>query len=85
MMLALAMTLFTAHAQELNAGPYIQQASPSSVWILWETTDSDPNIVYWGETSALGESTLGSRIPTSGDAEVHEVELTGLEPDTRYY
>ena len=84
-MLGILLILSTAQAQELRAGPYIQHVSPNSAWILWETTSTDLSLVNWGETTVLWESPLGSTISTSGDARVHEVELSGLEPDTRYY
>ena len=79
------LVIAAAQAQSLNAGPYIQQASPSSAWIVWETTGTDLSLVNWGPSSALESSSLGSSKPTSGDNEIHEVELSGLDPDTRYY
>ena len=39
----------------------------------------------WGQTEALGQSTSGTALTTSGSARVHEVLLDGLDPDTRYY
>ncbi len=86
---ALALTFSLAHAaafaQAIHVPPYVQDVRPTSAWILWETTSGEESRVEWGPAEALGASATGSSVPTEGDARVHEVELTGLSPATRYY
>lgn len=60
----------------------------TSVRILWESEDPACPIgkIYYGTTEALGmevESSAGW--PVAGEGYVHVVELTGLQPFTRYY
>ncbi len=74
-----------ARAQELHVRPYLQDATPSSAWILWETTSGEESRVEWGELETLGRTASGAAITTEGTARVHEVQLTGLAPATRYY
>lgn len=74
-----------ASAQELHVGPYVQDARPGSAWILWETTSGDESVVEWGPTDALGESATGAAQASEGTARIHEVELSGLAPATRYH
>ncbi|MCB9596319.1 MAG: fibronectin type III domain-containing protein, partial [Sandaracinaceae bacterium] len=74
-----------ASAQELHVGPYVQDVTTSSAWILWETTGGEESVVEWGATDALGQSATGGSIPSEGTNRVHEVELTGLLPATRYH
>jgi len=74
-----------ASAQELHVGPYLQDATPSSAWIMWETTSGEESRVEWGGTDMLGESAMGTSIAIEGTARVHEVQLTGLDPSTRYH
>jgi len=74
-----------AQAQELNAGPYLQDATPTSVWILWETTEGEESRVEWGTSAALGQTAIGTAQPSEGAHRLHEVQLTGLTPGTRYH
>ncbi len=74
-----------ASAQSLHVEPYVQDARPTGAWILWETTSGEESRVEWGPTDALGSVATGTALTTEGDARVHEVELTGLAPATRYH
>jgi len=83
----LALTTLTpvAGAQSVEIEPYLQLASPTSVWILWETSSGTESTVEWGATAALGSTTSGTSRVGSGASRVHEVHLTNLTPGTRYY
>lgn len=70
---------------ELVVNPYLQNASPSSMYILWETDSDSPTIVEWGMQPFLTESATGSSFSNYGNSKIHTVELSGLEPSTRYY
>ncbi len=70
--------------QTIKVLPYLQNASPNSIHILWETDQGTESIVEWGLTDALGNSTNGtSALNFTG--QVHDVELEGLDRFTKYY
>jgi len=67
-------------AQTVQRGPYLQMATPSGLVVRWRTDQSVDSVVRYGTTpSSLSQSAVG---PTGTE---HEVELSGLQPDTRYY
>ena len=72
-------------AQEISIQPYLQDASPTSISILWETTSAEESVVEWGATDALGNTTLGIAYPSNGEARIHEVEIQGLQRFTKYF
>lgn len=69
----------------MHVSPYVQDATPTSAWILWETTDGEESAVAYGLTMALGERAVGTTQPSLGTARVHEVRLEPLLPATRYF
>ncbi|MCA9774906.1 MAG: fibronectin type III domain-containing protein, partial [Myxococcales bacterium] len=83
--LALLAAPAASFAQALVAGPYLQQATPTGIWIVWETTSGEESRVDWGTTPALGQTAYGETLVSEGTARIHQTELAGLTPDTRYY
>lgn len=71
--------------QTIKVQPYLQQATPHSIFISWETNTNDESIVEWGTTSDLGNTTSGTALVSDGSNRVHEVQLTGLERFTVYH
>jgi acid phosphatase type 7 len=75
----------------LVTAPWLQSMEPTSVWILWETETGRESRVDFGATDALGEAACGQLVPLNpeqpdaGTTRVHEVQLTGLQPATRYH
>jgi len=66
--------------------PYLQNAKPNSIYILWETDSDEESIVEWGLTDTLSNETVGISYPSNnGDEMVHEVQLENLERFTKYY
>lgn len=65
----------------LNREPYVQLTTQTTSLIVWRTDADTDSVVQWGETPALGQ--------VAGDpgarTKLHEVELRGLRPGTRYY
>lgn len=62
-------------------GPYLQLATPSSMVVRWRTDTTEASIVRYGLTrEAL---TLTAR--AQGVGTEHIVQLSGLQPATRYY
>jgi predicted phosphodiesterase len=60
-------------------GPYLMYTTPDSIIVKWETESSGASVVEYGDTPSLGKKATGV------DSIIHEVKLTGLKPDTRYY
>ena len=75
----------TAGRSSIRAGPYLQSATPSGIWIVWETASGEESTVVWGPSESLGEESVGSARQGRGRSRVHEVQLTGLSPDTTYF
>ena len=73
------------YAVDLVVEPYLQNATPTSMTILWETDSDSPTRVEWGEVQFLDQLTLGSSFSNYGNSKIHTVELTDLIPNTRYY
>ena len=65
--------------------PYLQNATPNSMCILWETDSDSQTIIEWGLSPLLTESTTGISFSNYGSSRIHTVELVNLNPDTRYY
>jgi hypothetical protein len=86
----LALLLFllinlSLYSQTIQVQPYLQDASPNSIFILWETDSSDESIVEWGLTETLGNTSEGTAQVSVGDARIHEVKLENLERFTKYF
>ncbi len=72
--------------------PYVQLIQPSSAWILWETETGLESRVDYGLDDSLGSTLCGALVPVipgedptvEGVSIVHEVQLTGLTPNTTY-
>jgi hypothetical protein len=65
--------------------PYLQNATPNSINILWETDSESESILEWGMYVFLSETIFGSSFNNYGSSKIHTVELTDLLPNTRYY
>src|SRR5512133_1452942 len=69
-------------AAQTTRQPYLQVPTPSSIVVRWQTGTGIPGKIFYGTSvSSLDQST------TESDYEeiYHEVKLTGLTSDTRYY
>lgn len=74
-----------AFSQNMVVKPYLQNAEPTSIHIMWETSSNNSSTVEFGTTTSLGTTTIGTAFTGSGASYVHDVELTGLQPATKYY
>ncbi|WP_159023690.1 metallophosphoesterase [Formosa sp. L2A11] len=71
----------TSAAVVVQRGPYLQSGSPTSVIVKWRTDVPTASVVNYG-------TALASLNMTETDAELkteHEVSLSGLTPNTKYY
>ena len=70
---------------EFVVEPYLQNAVPNSIIIMWETDSNSDTRVEWGTSTFLGNNTSGTAFYNYGNSQIHTVLLDGLNPDTRYY
>jgi hypothetical protein len=78
----------TAQTKEIiiEVQPYLQDATPSSIKIMWQTNANEESIVEWGLTPKLGKKTKGISYDVNfTEARIHEVSLEGLKRFTNYY
>ena len=68
-------------AQNLERGAYLQNGSPNSITVRWRTASPANSVVRYG----TGPDTLTLSETVSGRRTDHEVRLTGLAPDTKYF
>ena len=59
--------------------PYLQNGSSSSMTVMWRTENSTAGTVEFGETISYGSSLI------SPAGNLHEVEITGLAPNVKYF
>lgn len=79
--LFLSFAASVAVGQTVVRGPYLQSATPSSIVIRWRTDTPTDSRVRYGPTPGSLTSTAGNPTVTTE----HEIKLTGLIPNTRYY
>ncbi|MFQ5606084.1 MAG: phytase, partial [bacterium] len=70
-----------AVSQEVIRGPYLQLGTPNSLVIRWRTTEATDSGVRFG----LSPDDLLFSIADFSSTTEHEVTLTGLLPDKKYY
>ncbi|MCF6308265.1 MAG: fibronectin type III domain-containing protein [Flavobacteriaceae bacterium] len=76
---------YSSFGQVFKIQPYLQNAEPNSIYILWETDFGEESVVEWGLTNALGFTGSGGAVQTTGAARLHEVKLDNLNRFTTYY
>ena len=72
-------------AQNILIGPYLQDATPHSMYILWETDSGDESIVEWGTDANLSSNTSGTFWITPDQSRMHEVLLDNLDHHNTYF
>ena len=86
----LFLSVFIGHAQKNDVSiivqPYLQDATPNSIKILWETSSGEESIVEWGLTPKLGKKAKGYAFDVNfSESRIHEVKISGLKRFTEYY
>lgn len=69
------------HAQSLLRGPYLQMPTDSSIVVKWRTSTADTGTVHISTTMGGADIMVTETSPTTE----HEVLVTGLQPETKYY
>lgn len=68
-------------SQTVTRGPYLQQATPTSIIIRWQTSTATSSKVNYGTSlQTLNASLTNTTLTTN-----HEVKITGLTPYTKYF
>lgn len=75
-----------ATAQSIRVGPFLQDATPTSIWVGWETTEGLESTVRFGSAPGrLTGAAAGTSISSQGSARIHHAQISGLQPDTVYF
>lgn len=79
-------TGFGSVRSEWRVAPYLQFGTDSSMVVMWENHDETSGFVRFSE-SEMGADypALDHVIHSDGTRMLHEVVLTGLEPNTKYF
>ncbi|WP_339710602.1 metallophosphoesterase [uncultured Kriegella sp.] len=65
----------------VERGPYLQSGTPTSVVVRWRTDTATESVVHYGtQIGALTKKETNNSLTTE-----HEVALSGLKPNTKYY
>ena len=75
----------TVFSQNIVVKPYLQNAEPTSMHVMWETSTAGASEVQYGTTTALGTSVQATLATGFGVSRVCDAHLTGLQPATKYY
>lgn len=81
MIFSLLLVVVVAQATTVTRGPYLQMGTSSGIIVRWRTDATNESSVIYGTNLAALNFTNADSTPTTE----HEVKLTGLSPDTRYY
>jgi len=65
--------------------PYLQNPTPTSIYICWHDSLSIITKVEYGTTSALGQTANSTSETVISPYIWHTVKLTGLQPNTEYF
>ncbi len=79
LLLPLLAGVSTAQIQLLK-GPYLQNPSPTSMVIMWETSQPTASLLFYGTTTPPTTQWWDLR-----KVKIHEAKLRNLKPDTLYY
>ena len=62
-------------------GPYLQKGTPTSMVVKWRTDQPTQSVIHYGTNQAnLNQISTDNTLKTE-----HELEITGLNPFTKYY
>lgn len=72
--------------QQIVVEPYLQDASPTSIYIMWESSEGAKSVLRWGTKKELSnQSERVFSIVNERPSEIHRVHLEDLSPSTTYY
>lgn len=67
--------------------PYLQTATPTSIYVSWHSNDlaQNPEVKFGTSATNLNQTQTGTWEQISGAYYWHTIKLTGLLPDTEYF
>jgi len=72
--------------QQIVVEPYLQNATPNSIHVMWETSEGGDCKILWDTTEALSNQTERVfSIVNERPSQIHRVQLNKLSPSTKYY
>lgn len=71
----------TGRTTTLSRGPYLQMGTPNSIVIRWRSGTAVDSKVSYGLTAG----SLTSSVSSATSVTDHEIQLTGLTPNTKYF
>ena len=71
---------FTLLGQTIDRGPYLQKGTSTSVIVRWRTDTNTSSVLEYSTDTSYNLS-LSETTPKTD----HELEITGLSPDTKYF
>lgn len=81
-MLALLAMVPASHGQNgVTRQPYLQLPAPTAITVRWRTQSEERGRVWYGSEPGM----LLSFVEEASSKTEHEVRITGLQPNTRYY
>ena len=72
-------------SQDFTINPYLQNANPNCITIMWEYSNWEVSSVEWGNTDTLGNLDSTTFEITSSISCLFTAKLTGLQSNTKYY
>jgi acid phosphatase type 7 len=72
---------FIAFAQTVTRGPYLQTPTSNSIIVMWNTSANSASKVWYG----ADPNNLTNEVSLNTNTRKHTVEITGLDPYTKYY
>ncbi|MFD0964731.1 fibronectin type III domain-containing protein [Pseudofulvibacter geojedonensis] len=92
-LLIIFLILLTHKVISQNINPYLQAAKPTSIWVSWKTDNgTNPSVSYGTTSTNLSTTVNGTTVNLSpqdsgytSPYHWHNVQLTGLTPNTGYY
>ena len=74
-----------SHGQDLIVGPYLQRATPESIWIHWVLDGSHDGEVHWSTHETLNNVTYAQKELNSDGYWHYAAHLAELQPNTKYH
>lgn len=78
-------TIFSSHGQNFTIQPYLQNAFPDKMTVMWECSYLDDARLDWGTSPSFGNSSYSTHEITNGSACLFTVKLNSLQANTKYY
>ncbi|MDH3246715.1 MAG: Ig-like domain-containing protein, partial [Saprospiraceae bacterium] len=73
--------IYDCVAQSVIRGPYLQLGTPNSMIVRWRTDTPTDSRIWYGSSP----TSLTSMLTVAGSRTEHEINVTSLTPDTKYY